>query len=271
MRVEQIVRILTAILWVAVPVFVVILILSLLDYSLVVELLGAWWVGVVYGGSVGMALICAGIVAWYKSQMKSPKLGGRDEYDIVSATWILANRDDTPLMFYDDVAYRLGLPDDYDVENRVVLAHRELFRHGVSEQRLENWKCTRLKNLGVPDQRLKDLGCNMSELSKEPKRPPPRWITRKAENEGKEPEALIGEVEEGDVFRSQFRIDPRKANDLPPIEIIQWGLEYLDRRRKARLEAREATAKSWQIWLVFGVGLLNIIVAFFAALISSIS
>jgi hypothetical protein len=33
----------------------------------------------------------------------------------------------------------------------------------------------------------------------------------------------------------------------------------LDRRPKAKLEAKEATGKSWKMWFVFGVGVINII------------
>ncbi len=42
-----------------------------------------------------------------------------------------------------------------------------------------------------------------------------------------------------------------------------WGLEHIDRLRKARLEARDPSVKSWQLWLVFAVGVLNIVATLF--------
>jgi hypothetical protein len=59
-----------------------------------------------------------------------------------------------------------------------------------------------------------------------------------------------------DVFRSQFRSE----RDAPrsPVEIIKWGLEHLDRLRKVHSEASDASAKRWQMWLVFWVGIAGI-------------
>ena len=41
---------------------------------------------------------------------------------------------------------------------------------------------------------------------------------------------------------------------------MSWGLEHIERIRKGRLAAREAAARGWQMWLVFAVGVANIIV-----------
>lgn len=84
----------------------------------------------------------------------------------------------------------------------------------------------------------------------------PQWIRDlpNAEAQRRAIETLSSE----DVFRSQFRA--HRGSDRSPIEIISWGLQHLDRLRKANLEAREAAAKSWQMWLVFGVGVLNVVV-----------
>jgi len=64
---------------------------------------------------------------------------------------------------------------------------------------------------------------------------------------------------DSDVFRSQFRAT-RNA-PVSPIEIVNWGLEHIDRIRKGRIASREATAQSWQMWLVFWVGVANIVVS----------
>ena len=49
--------------------------------------------------------------------------------------------------------------------------------------------------------------------------------------------------------------------------MIEWGLGHIERLRKARSEAREATAKSWQMWLVFATSLVGVIATIVAALL----
>jgi hypothetical protein len=63
---EQLVRILTAIFWVAAPVFVAMVVLSWVDYGLLVRLLGDGGVRFVSGVLVGVVLICSGLIAWYE-------------------------------------------------------------------------------------------------------------------------------------------------------------------------------------------------------------
>jgi hypothetical protein len=75
----------------------------------------------------------------------------------------------------------------------------------------------------------------------------------------------INALSSNDIFRSQFRA--AKDAEKSQMEIIKWGLEHLDRLRKARAEARDASAKAWQIWLVFGVGLTGIIMQIVVALL----
>jgi len=48
------------------------------------------------------------------------------------------------------------------------------------------------------------------------------------------------------------------VSDMP---VIEWGLSHLDRIRQGRIAYRDATAKSWQMWLIFGVGLANVAVS----------
>ncbi len=89
----------------------------------------------------------------------------------------------------------------------------------------------------------------------------PSWI-RDLEDENLRRSA-IENLTVNDVFRSQFRT--RYNASQSEIEIIDWGLQHIDRLRKASLEASEQTAKSWQMWLVFGVGIVNVIVAIVVA------
>jgi hypothetical protein len=63
---EQFVRILTAIFWVAAPVFVAVLVFSWLDYGLLEGLLGDRGLRLVSGVLVGVVLICSGLIASYE-------------------------------------------------------------------------------------------------------------------------------------------------------------------------------------------------------------
>lgn len=69
--------------------------------------------------------------------------------------------------------------------------------------------------------------------------------------------AAIDALNQKDVFRSQFRAS--RGAPKSQVEIVSWGLEHIDRLRKSKIAARDASAKSWQMWLVFGVGVANII------------
>jgi hypothetical protein len=67
------------------------------------------------------------------------------------------------------------------------------------------------------------------------------------------------------VFRSQFRVEDNAPRAT--LEVIDWGLQHIDRLRKASYEAKDKSAKSWQMWLVFGASLLNIAATIISALL----
>ena len=81
----------------------------------------------------------------------------------------------------------------------------------------------------------------------------PSWI-RDVDDETTKKSAIEALSPE-DVFRSQFRAE----YDAPKssVEVIDWGLQHIDRLRKASLEYQEQTAKRWEIWLVFLVSILT--------------
>lgn len=157
-----------------------------------------------------------------------------DDLDVVSAIWILASNDENPLISYRGLVYRLGLPDQYDLK-AVVKSRPELFRLGAGEEQLNSWK-TEMRS----GRRL------------------PGWI--KAIEDRDMRLTAINAINKDDVFRSQFRA--RIGAEKSQIEIIKWGLEHLDRLRKAKAEARDASAKKWQMWLVFWVSLIGVVSQF---------
>jgi len=160
-----------------------------------------------------------------------------DDLDTVSAIWILASNDENPLITYKGLIHRLGLPPSCDV--RAIVASRpELFRPGATDARMSAWKA----NLR--------LGKSL-----------PGWL--KAIEDSSERSAAIEALSASDVFRSQFRA--HSGAERSPIEIIRWGLEHLDRLRKARAEANDASVKRWQMWLVFWVTLLGVVSQFVIA------
>jgi hypothetical protein len=331
----MLIRVLIVILCVAVAVFLVMLLISLTrGPDLLVGLLGNGGLRFVYGVLVGVMLSCSGVIVW--EWFRRRKLGDVDEHDILSSIWIMSNRDEKPLMFYDDVAIRLGadvenledvenLKAYKDVENLkaykktlrgLVTKHRALFRTPVTERQLKRWKEYRTEKLQELSQRwlaLKAIGED-SEISKDPTKVAEeiKKMDKDKKVRKKYAETGIKNMENDWVFRSQFRpirqagkVDYplkndksspieettkwefsakgdntyeviRKAAESPsngaeasPTEIIEWGLQYLDRRRKAQLDVREVSLKRWQISLVFGVGILNVIVALLVALIRS--
>lgn len=162
---------------------------------------------------------------------------GSDDLDIVSAIWILASNDETFLITYQGIKHRLDLAPDTNV--KAIIAKRpELFRPGANPEHLEAWKEKMLQGRSLPS-----------------------WV--KAIASQQEREAAIRGISTEHVFRSQFRA--RRDAERSPIEIIKWGLDHLDRLRKAKAEANDASAKKWQMWLVFGVTLAGVVSQFLIA------
>lgn len=162
-----------------------------------------------------------------------------DEFDILSAIWILACNDENPIMSYEGIKYRLGLPESYDLRS-LIQNRGELFRIGVPKPRLEIWKQRMLQGKKIP-----------------------AWLK---EYDGEARVNKINSLSPEDVFRSQFRAGRDAAKS--PIEILDWGIQHIDRLRKANLESRQQSAKRWEIWLVFGVGIANMIIMIVLALLS---
>jgi hypothetical protein len=157
----------------------------------------------------------------------------RDKFDVLSALWVLACNDPISIMSYNGIRYRLKLPPDCDIES-LVEERGELFRPGVPSRRLEEWKAAM-----------------QSQVSKRP-----AWI-RDLEDEASQLNAIEA-LSVDDVFRSQFRTE---KDALPStLEILDWGLQHIERLRKANLEAREEVIKRWQLWSVIILSIANIAV-----------
>lgn len=153
-----------------------------------------------------------------------------EDLDLISAVWILACNDENHLITFEGIRERLGLDEDFDVRG-LVHKRRELFRLGAPPGELEDWQAA-MRN-----------GTRL--LS---------WIKVIPES-GRS--AAIDGLGQEDVFRSQFRA--KRGTPKSEVQILTWGLDHIDRIRKSRIAAHDASAKSWQMWLVFAVGVVNII------------
>jgi hypothetical protein len=162
-----------------------------------------------------------------------------DTFDVLSAAWVMACNDENSMITYESIRSRLNLSQSFDIKG---LIHRraDLFRRTVPTSRLETWK--------------HDMRAGKRS---------PAWIREITEDDLRR--KTIDELTTQDVFRSQFR-----AEDAAPkssLEVMDWGLQHIDRLRKASYEAREKSAKSWQMWLVFWIGVLNVAATIIVALL----
>lgn len=154
-----------------------------------------------------------------------------DIFAILSATWILASNDENPIITYDGIKHRLGLSKDFEIKN-LIQSRGELFRQGVPQSRLIEWKQEMRARRRLPSW-IKDLD------------------SREEQNKA------IESLSVDKVFRSQFRAE--KNAPRSPIQIVDWGLQHIERLRKANIEKQESTARNWQIGLVFAVGIISIL------------
>ena len=70
---------------------------------------------------------------------------------------------------------------------------------------------------------------------------------------------IIRALTPDDVFRSQFRAS--KGSEKSPIEIIDWGLQHIERLRKASMESKEQYAKSKEVRWVLLISIFSLIIS----------
>src|ERR1700731_1701207 len=153
-----------------------------------------------------------------------------DTFDVLAATWVCACNDENSIITFEGIRHRLNLGPSFDIKG-LIQSRGDLFRRTVPSRRLEAWKHDMRSGKRLPD-----------------------WKREISENALRS--KTIDEITPDDAFRSQFR-----AGDAAPkssLEIIDWGLQHIDRLRKSSYEAREKSVKSWQMWLVFWIGVLNV-------------
>lgn len=160
-----------------------------------------------------------------------------DRFAVLTAMWILACNDENPIMTYKSIQFRLDLPDGFDIRE-LVYSRGELFRRGLQQDRLNDWK---LKISQKPQNR-------------------PSWI-RALGNDAEQLQAIQA-LSADDIFRSQFRSQEGALKS--PIEIIDWGLQHIERLRRASMETKEQYAKSREVKFVLFISLINAIISLLA-------
>lgn len=155
----------------------------------------------------------------------------KDEFAILSSIWILASNDENPLMTYQGIAYRLGINDILRIK-KLISDHQEIFRLYVSKVQVNEWK--------------QDMNAGKRL---------PGWIRDMEDPEKKE--AAIMALTPEDIFRSQFRVV--KNSPKTQIEVIQWGLEHIERLRKADLEERTTGLKFLEVWGALILSAINLV------------
>jgi hypothetical protein len=151
-----------------------------------------------------------------ETRARSP-IAKSDDLDILSAIWILSCNDENPIITYRGLTQRLGLPEDYDVR-ALVQSRSELFRPGILDSRLRDWKTKMKSGKGRPG-----------------------WILEI--HDKAEQEKAIDAIARNDVFRNQFRVE----QDAPKcgLETIDWGLRHIERLRKDAAEERQTRRGIW--------------------------
>ena len=160
-----------------------------------------------------------------KNQNKIPSL---DKFGILSAAWILACNDTNPIMTYKSIQKRLLL-EEYNIDaiKSIINSRGELFRKRVPNSYLKRWKEQMREGQHLPT-----------------------WITE--EKDKSKHLEIIDKLGQEDTFISQFRSDDNDPAwvEGSPIEIIDWGLQHIERLRKTFFELRDEALKKWQLWIL---------------------
>lgn len=182
--------------------------------------------------------------------------------DTLSSIWVMACRDESPVLTAYSVAYRLGGIAPADVME-LVKGRRELFRPGLTRGQSRGWKSQyRPPEPGAepPPEAPEGEDGKPGEAP----RPPalPDWLqvfddegpaaeqdrvrdwlhdksissSRQALDHFLDDRFVVDET----AFRSQFRIDRELKAEPSDLATVNWGLEHIERLRRGRAETRQS-------------------------------
>ncbi len=152
-----------------------------------------------------------------------------EHFDILAAIWILASNDENPEISYLGLHHRLRPAAHIDVR-RLIADRGELFRLSIPATRLEKLKLNYRQGKHLP-----------------------AWLRELPENDRVE---AIDRLTVDEFFRSQFRTESESPRS--PIEILDWGLNHIDRIRMVEIEKREIRIRKFS---TFWIPLFSLMVA----------
>ena len=226
----------------------------------------------------------------------------RFDPDLLSSIWVMACRDESPVVTAFSIAYRLGGGITPAEVMELVKGRRELFRLGLTPAQSRAWKerYRQVAEGGAPADRPvpeggdqeKDGKGDADGKEKQARRQPhalPDWL-RVFDDEG--PQADLDRVRQwlGDpaiatsrqalerfldqgfvideaVLRSVFRLEPGLDAEPSDLATVNWGLEHLERLRRGRAETRQSL-----VALTTGIGgvAIGAVVALTAPMVTTI-
>jgi hypothetical protein len=180
--------------------------------------------------------------------------------DTLSSIWVMACRDESPVLTSFSVSYRLGGTSPKEVIE-LVKSRGELFRVGLTRAQSRNWKNRYKEAQSAPKEQPKPPAEGEQAQPKPQKYLLPDWLQvfddeAPAEAQDRVREWLgdkaIGSsqqalerfaddrfVVDDVVFRSQFRLDRDLEAEASDLATVNWGLEHIERLRRGRAEVRQ--------------------------------
>lgn len=195
----------------------------------------------------------------------------RFDSDTLSSIWVMACRDESPVLTAYSVSFRLrGVSPEEVIE--LVRSRQELFRLGLTRGQSRGWKA-RFQPV-EPAAKPAPAQAAGRRRKPRPKAQPyalPDWL-QVFDDEGPAAEqervrewlhdksitssqqALEGFLDDKFVideiaFRSQFRIDRELEAEPSDLATVNWGLEHIERLRRGRAETRQSV-----VALTTGIG-----------------
>lgn len=192
--------------------------------------------------------------------MFGPWAKPRFDSDTLSSIWVMACRDESPVLTAFSVAYRLrGVSPEKVVE--LVRSRQELFRLGLTRAQSRNWKA-RYQQAVAADSEKRPATRRGKAATQAQKYLLPDWLqvfddqgpaaeqervrdwlhdktitsSQQALEHFLDDRFVIDEI----AFRSQFRIDRDLEAEPSDLATVNWGLEHIERLRRGRAETRQS-------------------------------
>jgi hypothetical protein len=186
----------------------------------------------------------------------------RFDSDTLSSIWVMACRDESPILTAFSVAYRLrGITPEEVVE--LVKSRQELFRLGLTRGQSRGWKARYQRAAPSAERAPARPTTRRGKAAAQPQKYAlPDWLQvfddqgPAAEQErvrewlgaktiSSSQQALERFLDDHFVvdeiaFRSQFRIDRELEAEPSDLATVNWGLEHIERLRRGRAETRQS-------------------------------